>query len=188
MEIVLIRHGMPQIEADRRLSGAAFGRWVSAYNEAGIDAASVPSEEAVAQAKSCAFVVCSSLPRSSQSAKALGVHDVGACESMFREMEMPYANARFPRLSPGTWAVIFRLLWLLGYSANAESFRDARERSRQCAERLARLASEHGKVLFVGHGSLSWLVSRYLKRMGWAGPRKAPRRYWEFGVYRYPGT
>lgn len=185
MEIVLLRHGMPQIAKEGRLTAAEFGKWVSAYNEAGIDAASRPPQNAIVEAGKCAFVVCSSLPRSRESAKALGLKAIGACDALFREMDMPYASWRFPQLSPGVWAVIFRLIWVGGYSANAESFREARERARRCAERLALLAAEHGKVLFVGHGSLNWFVSRYLKSMGWAGPPRAPRRYWEFGVYRY---
>jgi broad specificity phosphatase PhoE len=176
---------MPQINKDQRLSAAEFGQWVSAYNNAGINAGCMPSQGAMEQARTCAFVVCSNLRRSSESAKALGLETIDACESTFREMDMPHAIWRFPRLSPGTWAVLFRLMWAAGYSANVESFSEARERARRCAERLAELASEHGKVLFVGHGSLNWFISRYLKSMGWTGPRKAPSGYWEFGVYRY---
>lgn len=184
MEIVLLRHGMPQIDKGRRLSSAEFGRWVSAYNEAGIDLGCMPTQAAMEQARQCAFVVCSNLPRSSESAKILGFEATDVCDSMFREMGMPYADWRFPRLSPGVWAVLFRCMWAAGYSANAESFKEARERARGCAERLAELASEHGRVLFVGHGWLNWFISRYLRSTGWDGPKKAPRRYWEFGVYR----
>lgn len=185
MEIVLLRHGMPKIDKDRRLSAAEFGQWVSAYNNAGIDIGCMPSQNTIEQAKTCAFVVCSTLLRSSESAKVLGLASIDVCESMFREMDMPYASWCFPRLSPGTWSVLFRLGWAIGYSANVESFREARERARRCAERLVELASEHGTVLFVGHGSLNWFVSRYLKSMGWASPQKAPRKYWEFAVYNY---
>lgn len=179
---------MPVIDQEQRLSATEFGQWVSAYNEAGINVGCAPSQDAIEQAKKCAFVVCSNLPRSLESAKALGLEDIDVCESMFREFDMPHANWRFPHLSPRTWAVVFRLLWAAGYSGNAESFGEARARARSCAERLTELASEHGKVLFVGHGSLNWFVARYLINMGWSGPAKAPRRYWEYGVYRYHAT
>ena len=185
MEIVLLRHGMPVIDHDRRLSASEFGQWVSAYNEAGINIGCAPSQAAIEQAKKCTFVVCSNLPRSLESAKTLGLESIDVCESMFREFDMPHANWRFPRLSPGTWAVVFRLMWAAGYSRNAESFEEARERARNCTERLVELASEHGRVLFVGHGSLNWFVARYLKKVGWAGPAKAPGKYWEYGVFRY---
>ena len=179
---------MPQIDKDRRLSAAEFGQWVSAYNKAGINVGCMPPQDAMEQAKKCAFVMCSNLPRSSESAKVLGLENIDACESMFREMEMPYALWCSLRLSPGTWSALFRLMWGVGYSANGESFREARERARRCSERLTELSFEHGKVLFVGHGLLNWFVSRYLKSMGWEGPQKAPRRYWEFGVYRHRTT
>ncbi|MCK6374106.1 MAG: histidine phosphatase family protein [Zoogloea sp.] len=183
MQIVLLRHGMPKVDKDRRCNAAEFGRWVSEYNAAGIDADCRPPQPAVDQANKCNFVVCSSLPRSLESARALGIESIGVCESVFREMDMPYANLRFPRLSLPVWSVLFRLIWAGGYSANAESFGAARKRARDCAKRLVELASVHGSVLFVGHGSLNWFIARYLRSMGWAGPRKAPRKYWEFGVY-----
>lgn len=179
---------MPVIDQERRLSAAEFGQWVSAYNEAGINVGCAPSQDAIDQAQKCAFVVCSNLPRSLESAKALGLEGIDVCDSIFREFDMPHATWRYPRLSPGTWAVVFRLLWAVGYSKNIESFEEARERARSCAERLAELASEQGKVLFVGHGSLNWFISRYLKKMGWTGSAKAPRRYWEYCVYRYHAT
>jgi broad specificity phosphatase PhoE len=183
VEIVLLRHGMPQIAKDRRLSAAEFGQWVSEYNDAGIDEACIRPSSAIEEARTCAYVVCSNFPRSSESARVLGL-EAYTCESMFREMDMPYATWHFPKLLPGAWSVFFRLIWVFGFSTNAESFREAGERARRCAEILAELAFEHGKVLFVGHGSLNWFISRQLKKMGWVGPQKAPRRYWEYGVYR----
>lgn len=188
VQIVLLRHGMPKVDKDRRLNAAEFGGWVSEYNAAGIDTDCRPPQPAIEQASKCNLVVCSNLPRSLESARALGIETIGICESAFREMDMPYANLQFPRLSLSVWSVLFRLMWVGGYSANAESFDAARERARNCAERLMVLASIHDSVLLVGHGSLNWFVARYLKSMGWTGPRKAPRKYWEFGVYSYQAT
>lgn len=188
MEIVLLRHGRPKIDKDRRLSAAEFGLWVLEYNAASIDIDFKPPANAIEQASRCAFIVGSDLPRSLDSAKALGVENIGACQSIFRELAVPYAGWRFPRFSPTVWTVLFRFMWIFRYSTNAESFKEAKERARCCAARLASLASEHGTVLFVGHGSLNWFISRYLKKMGWSGPKKSPRNYWEFAVYRYSGT
>jgi broad specificity phosphatase PhoE len=185
VRIVLLRHGEPSIDKDLRLSARDFGNWVSCYNAAGIDGNCLPSRAAIEQAARCQFVVCSNLPRSLESAKALGVKDNGPGEDMFREMEMPYASWSFPRLSLVTWCVLFRLMWVIGYRANAESFADARKRARACAERLTELASTHRNVLHVGHGTMNWFIAKHLKSMGWTGS-KAPRKYWEFGVYSYP--
>ncbi len=188
MEIVLLRHGMPKIQKAARPSAAELAAWVSEYNAAGIDLDYPPPDHVIEQARECAFVICSDLPRSKESAHALGVGGVSACDSLFREVRMPYATWRSPRLPLEIWAVLFQLMWVLGYSANGESFSAGRKRARHCAERLAELAAEHGTVLFVGHGSLNWFIARWLKARGWSGPKKSPRRYWELGIYRYEGA
>lgn len=184
MEIVLLRHGRPRIDTRRRLSAAEFGLWLHAYDAAGLDAAGPPPPGALAQAESCNFALCSDLPRAIESAGALG--RMARRDTLFRELGMPRANWRFPRLPPGAWAVLFRLLWLAGYAPATESFGEARERARACAVRLAELAAEHGKVLFVGHGALNWLIAGHLGRMGWAGPPRPSGSHWAFSIYRYP--
>jgi broad specificity phosphatase PhoE len=188
VQIVLLRHGKPKIRTDLRLSAAEWGTWVAEYNAAGIDPEVPPPESAIEKVKSCSFAVCSDLERSRKSADALGIERVSICESMFRELDMPHAGWRYPRLSLVAWAVIFRLMWALGYSRNSESFREGRARARLCAERLAEMAAEHESVVFVGHGALIWFVSRNLNAMGWSGPKRPPRKHWEFGVYLYEGT
>lgn len=134
------------------------------------------------------FTVCSNLERSLESAKLLGVERIGVHSLMFREMDMPNAAWRFPTLSLQTWLVFFRLAWAFGYSANVESFKSAKERARSCATHLANLASTHGTVLFIGHGSLNWFVAKYLKRMGWLSAEKSPRKYWEYSVFHMWST
>lgn len=73
MQIILMRHGRPAIEARQRLSANGFGIWVGHYNAAAIDPASPPPAEAIEQARQAAYVLCSTLPRSLTSAAALGV-------------------------------------------------------------------------------------------------------------------
>lgn len=188
MQIVLMRHGKPKIDTRRRLNAAEFGVWVEQYNAAGIDIECLPTQEAFEQASQCAFTVCSNLPRSLESANALGIESIGIYSHMFREMDMPHAAWRFPILSLQAWLVFFRLAWAFGYSANAESFKSAKARARSCAEQLANLASTHGTVLFVGHGSLNWFIARYLKRMGWQSADRPPKKYWEHSAFYMPET
>lgn len=179
---------MPNVDSDSQVTAADFGRWVERYNASGIHPDCRPPQLAVEQAGQCSFTVCSNLPRSLESAKLLGIKSIDLCDAEFREMDMPFANWRSPRIPVRIWSVFFRLIWALGYSANAESFKAAKERARHCANRLADLASTHGTVLFVGHGSLNWFIARCLKGMEWSCPRKPPRKYWEFGVYCYRAT
>ena len=188
MQIVLMRHGKPKIENRLRLNAMGFGGWVEEYNAAGVDTACQPTPAAIEQANQCKFVVCSNLPRSLESAKTLGIQQLGVSDPMFREMDMPHAAWRFPKLSVLAWSVIFRLAWVLGYSAGGESFKAAKERARRCAEHLVSLASIHGAVLFVGHGSLNWFIAKHLKSMGWLCAEKLPRKYWEFSVFHLKKT
>lgn len=185
MKIVLLRHGKPRIERMRRLSAAELPLWVDAYNAAGLDSDCPPpgmTQELLAQRP---FVVCSDLRRSQESARVLGAADIDACDALFREITMPSANWRLPRLSLTTWEYLFWFLWLFGYSANTESYSAARRRAAHCAERLIEWAEVHDTVLFVGHGSLNWLISRHLRNRGWSGSWRSPYRYWEFAIYRY---
>lgn len=188
MEIVLLRHGKPKIETRDNVTASDFGQWVHAYNRTGIDNTHAPSPITIAKAKACSAVVCSHLPRSIESAKALGVENIEMQDSLFRECDMPYADWTFLQLPVLWWSVVFRVLQILGHSANAESFREARERANLCALRLSELAKKHESVLFVGHGSLNWLVSRKLQRMGWVGPKSVGHGYWDYGIYRFNTT
>ncbi len=183
MQIVLMRHGKPKIDKDLRLNAADFGVWIERYNGSGIGTEYQPSQAAIEQANKCTFTVCSNLPRSIESAKILGIVQIGRCDSLFREMERPHAVWHFPRLSLRAWSAFFRLAWACGYSMNAESFKAARERARRCAEHLAGLASAHGTVLFVGHGLLNWFISKNLRNIGWLCSKNPSGKYWEFGVY-----
>jgi broad specificity phosphatase PhoE len=183
-----MRHGKPKIDKHLRLNAGEFGIWVEKYNAAGIDTEHPPPQDAIEQASQCAVAVCSHLPRSLESAKALGIERIGVHDALFREMEMPHVRWHFSRLSLPMWSVFFRLAWALGYSANVESFKAAKGRARRCTEHLADLASTHDSVLFVGHGTMNWFIAKCLKSMGWSCTEKPPRKYWEFSVYRIQTT
>ena len=183
MQIILMRHGRPVIDARQRLSARGFGTWVGHYNAATIDPASQPPAEAIAQARQAAYVLCSTLPRSLTSAAALGIESPHGRDAAFRELEIPNADWRFPVLPVGLWAVLFRLSWALGYHRHAESFAAARVRAATCTDTLSQLARAHGSVLFIGHGALNWFIARALRRAGWHSSAGAPRRYWQYAVF-----
>lgn len=131
------------------------------------------------------FIVCSDLPRSTDSASELGVTSINSVDPLFREFEVPYLSWRFPKRSASFWTVFFRLLWFAGFSSNSESFSEAKRRAAEYLEKLTDYAGAHDKVLFVGHGVLLWYLARLLRDNGWHGPEAAPRKHWEFGVYSF---
>lgn len=183
MEIVLIRHGKPKIDTSGKVGASDFGKWVVEYDRAGIGTEHKPTTEAIERAERCSFIVCSTLPRSIESAKALDIEDLDIISPLFRECEMPYANWKYPKLSIMSWSVLFRILQLAGYSSNAESYKSIKKRTEKCASQLSALSKEHDSVLYVGHGTIIWFIHKQLIRMGWLGPHKAVKKHWEFGVY-----
>ena len=186
MEIVLLRHGKPAIAEGSKLSSSQFGVWVAEYNQVGIDLALPPTKQAQETAAECDFVVCSHLPRSIESARALGIDCIDVTDFLFREFEMPFADLTTPRLLPATWSGFYRVMWLAGFCANAESYWQAKQRGQTCVEHLLECASSYRRVLFVGHGALLWFICKQLLSQGWSGrPARSPRDYWDFNVYNH---
>ena len=184
MEIILLRHGEPDIPASSKLSASAFCGWVKDYNAAGLSMSSKPTHEALTCASDCNAIVCSNLPRSIESGKALNAEKVILSDSIFNEAELPSANWSRLKLSPKLWAVFFRVLWLLGYSRNSESFTEAKKRAVEAVKILAELANEHNKVIFVGHGVYNRMLANKLRINGWAGPKNPGSKHWAYGVYK----
>lgn len=184
MEIILLRHGKPDIPSLNSLSASAFSRWVRDYNASGLALQSKPTDEALARISECNAIVCSNLPRSIDSARALSAEKVVLSDSVFNEAGLPSANWNRLKLSPAVWVVFFRVLWLFGYSRNSESFKEAKARAAKAAKLLVDLADEHGKVAFVGHGVFNRLLANELRKTGWEGPKNPGSKHWEYGIYR----
>lgn len=185
MEITLIRHGKPITPSLNKISASEFCGWVNKYNAAGLCPSSTPTIEASNCATISNAVVCSGLPRSIESAKLLNADNVVLSDSLFNEAGIPDANWHTLKLSPKLWAVIFRVLWLLGYSRNSESFKDTKARASKAVERLTEIAHKHQRVLFMGHGVYNRILAKELRRSGWVGPKNPGSKHWSFGVYEY---
>ena len=185
MQIVLLRHGKPDVPEHGKLRAAEIHQWVESYNSAGIATQHKPSKQAIEVANSCNTVVCSNLPRSVESAHALGVKEIDFIESIFREIELPHGSFPSPKLSPTFWVTLFRILCFFGYTSNGESLREAKLRASKGTSRLEEIADNSGSVLLVGHGFVNRLIAKALLSNGWQGPVNSGKQFWEFGVYDY---
>lgn len=183
MEIALLRHGKPAAISNVPVSASQFGNWIASYNSAGVERGSVIPQASLEYARTCGVVVTSNLLRSVQSAKFLHVENYQAPDKLFAEAGMPYATWVTFKLPPKYWAVLFRVLWYLGYSKNSESYREARKRSVLAVRQLVDLAESHQSVLLVGHGIFNRLVAQELKGLGWIGPDNPGSKYWAFRTY-----
>lgn len=178
MRIVLIRHGKPKLPDFTRIKSAEMSRWIDAYNSANICGSSAPDESVMTLAQACSYIVCSDLSRSLCSAKILKLEDIQLISKEFREAGLPYNAIPWLRLSPNAWAVIFRLLWFMGFSSNSESFNDFKLRAKHCTMALEKAASENRDVIFVGHGFMNRFIAKNLLANGWSEHTKGGRGYW----------
>ncbi|WP_342032579.1 MULTISPECIES: histidine phosphatase family protein [unclassified Pseudomonas] len=181
-EIILMRHGQPQLAATGNVSALGMKAWIEDYDQSVITRQPAPdtSRQLAARAR---VIVSSTAPRALSSVQALGLEPV-LVDGMFCEAQLPYARWKRPRLSPFTWAVILRVLWLCGYSPNVESAANARARASRAAQRLQSLASE-GPVLLLGHGVINRLIARQLLADGWTRQTRNGSRYWSATVYQH---
>ena len=188
MEITLIRHGKPRLPSLNRLTASAFSDWVREYDASGLCSSSKPAAHVVRRAQACHAVVCSDLPRSVESADALGLNGNILSSALFNEAGLPVADWRGLKLSPKLWAVMFRVFWLFGYARGSESFAEAKTRAAEAGEALVALAREHGSVLFVGHGVYNRILANQLRKSGWSGPKSPNSEHWGMTVYEYQST
>ncbi len=182
MKIVIIRHGKPSLSAWPGIKARELGDWIVAYNRSGIAEVS-PPEKTINAVKTCAMIITSDLPRSIESGKALGPGLPMISNELFREAGLPYGPIALLKMPPKMWALVFRILWSFGYEKNGESIAAFKERSRRAAGRLISLASEHGAVLFVGHGLINTFIARELLSAGWKGPGRMITPYWARAEY-----
>jgi broad specificity phosphatase PhoE len=153
VRITLLRHGRPDFEWQRSVKGSEFRSLEGEYDSA--DVVGNPPEDSLNLALHHKCVVCSDLPRSIQSAKALGVDSIHYSSAIFREMNLPYFDNVPIKLPLKYWVVLLRSLWFFGFSKNTESITIAKTRAKTASEKLMELADEHQSVLLVGHGFLN---------------------------------
>jgi broad specificity phosphatase PhoE len=183
MKITLLRHGEPDFKIPKRAASKEIVNAIKLYDKAGIAADSIPPQQSIDMANNIKVIICSHLPRSLESAQKLTQQPIYLSDALFREASLPSANSSFPKLPPTTWLTIFRILWLFGYAKNGESIAITRQRAKQAAKKLIKLAQQHQHILLVGHGVFNYLIAKELKKLGWKASKKSPREYWEYTSY-----
>ncbi len=180
-EIILMRHGQPDLASVTKVSARDMQHWIEQYDLAGIVDGQVPVE-CQALASHAKTIVSSTAPRALASVRALGLQP-SLVDKVFCEAQLPHGKWARPRLSPFTWAFIFRLSWLAGYAGKVESARDAGRRADMAAQQLQSLAAD-GPVLLLGHGFMNRMIAKRLKSAGWTQHHRGGSRYWSATIYR----
>jgi broad specificity phosphatase PhoE len=178
-----VRHGKPAVDRRTPIAGVAFGAWIQTYNEAPLDVTYLPPASLRARVPAMGCIATSPLRRSRESAVLLAPGRPLGCDALFVEAGSPHTTRLRLRLPPVCWSFLFRMAWFCGWSQDAESLREARQRAQRAAERLVELAREHQSVILIGHGQLNRMISHVLLRMGWHGSRSG-HAYWSVGDLR----
>ncbi len=140
MKIVIMRHGKPGFDFEaikfKRMSSTQLGEIIYNYALSTLDPSSQPSSDSRRMVGKCHFSICSDLPRAIISCELLGGGENNTVDPCFRESALPFLDWHQPRLTFFSWAIIFRFAWLLGFSRNGESCKEAKLRSKLGADKL----------------------------------------------------
>jgi len=186
-----MRHGKPSFDLEeiksKKMPASAMGEIVKNYESSSLDSSFLPNPGALKISKECALLLSSDLPRAVLSSQLLKPDEKLISDSCFRESALPYVDWNFPKLTFFTWAVIFRLLWLVGFSKHGESIKMAKVRAEKGADFLEHYARKGNTVLLIGHGIMNRLLVRELISRKWTVTKKTGEKYWSYTVIEFVG-
>lgn len=183
MRIILVRHGRPHIALTPRTGHRGFHVYISAYDAAPLDPASLPPAELTELGRELAAVFASDRPRSHQSAAALAPQAALLSDPLFAEAPLASPPIPFLRMNVPIWAVVSRLLWHLGFSPRIEGWFASSRRAERAADILIARARAEGTAALVAHGYFNWMIGRVLKRRGFMRRGNHRARYWNTVTY-----
>jgi len=176
-QITLIRHAKVDIDNSKKINSLLLQQWIKEYDFAPIETRSLPPQETIYLAKNADIVLVSSLRRSLDSAKVLGV-DVTEQNGIFNEAAIPEVKFPLLKLKPKTWLVILRILLLFGLGKKDTSLKASTLRAKEASQKLISLSTTHDHIALVGHGGMNWLISKELKKEGWKPEGKESHENW----------
>ena len=167
MQVILIRHGEPDIKQKRWYrrkdvlshDERYLQSEIKTLSHTPLDISTLPVDR----------IYHSSLRRAAHTAELLfGENFRLIADRRYREFERGVMRLAGIYLPLKIWKIASRLQWLLGFSApEIEPVQRARERSRSNARHLEKLALKQKIVVVVAHGFHNRYVGRYMKSFGW---------------------
>ena len=186
--IIIMRHGKPKTDLELlkkvKTTPEKLGRIIQEYENCSLAWDSRPPQSALEVAKSCRALVSSDLPRAQESARLLLPEREVYVDAIYRESTLPHAHWNRPQLTFFTWALIFRVFWLMGFSKNGESIGKAKKRAGKAVEQIIKLTDKHGSVLLMGHGIINRLIAKTLEAQDWQRMSCSGEQYWAYSVYQ----
>ncbi len=182
-QIILIRHAKVDSDHSEKIDSSSLKDWVALYDTANIHADSFPSEETIDMVKNADLILTSSLRRTIDSAKVLGI-DIYESNAVFDEALIPEVNIPFLKLKPKSWLVILRVMLLLGLGKKDTSLKASKQQAKDANKRLLALSTEYDSVVLIGHGGMNWLIRKELMKEGWSLEPNASNKNWGMTVLK----
>ena len=182
--IHLVRHGKSALSRRVWLSATEYRDWWAQYDSLGLDAKSTPTRafwDAAAQAD---CVLCSTLPRSQETARLAAGDKTPHCDALFVEAPLPPPPwPNWLKLKPRFWGAIARIHWMWGGHGDQESAKHARQRAARAADRLLAEAANGRVVLLAAHGWFNRMIGQELTRRGWHCVADGGFRHWSVRTF-----
>jgi len=166
LQIILIRHGNPEINKNGWFSYKAAKNYIKAYDTVGVKSFDAPP--VILESYEGVKIYSSSLFRAYDTAlKIFDEEDAINADSTFIEFQREITP--LPLILPiKGWTGLSRFFWLIGlHSSDVPSFKSERVRAELDAVFLEKAAKNNNKVILVGHGFLNKFIVKYLKKSGW---------------------
>ncbi|NNC36284.1 MAG: histidine phosphatase family protein [Hyphomonadaceae bacterium] len=181
--IILARHGEPDLSRRVYLNWRGYKYWWRLYDEAGLK----PGQSAPKMIKELAnkadVVISSTLPRAIETAEMASGATPDLQEPLLVEAGLPPPNLGYIKLKPRMWGILSRVSWVIGFSGEVESRKDAKIRAQKAADILSDHASG-GKMLFVAaHGWFNRMIRPQLKRRGFKCVEDHGDLHWSYRRY-----
>ena len=182
--ITLARHGRPHADRTVRLNAAGYRGWWANYDTVGLHPDEMPPRDVVEEALRADILLCSSLPRSVETAKAVAPGRRVTVDPLFVEAPLPPPPLPpFLQLKPPTWGVLSRIVWWLGYSDGVESRTAASARAERAADVLVDAARGGDHVMMFAHGWFNRMLRPALQRRAYECVQDGGDAYWSFRTY-----
>jgi broad specificity phosphatase PhoE len=192
MEIVLVRHGRPEVVGRYNPLSIVRGRdcegLIAEYARSGLDRGFGPPHSLRERAEKVKAAYASSIRRAVESADALGLGDRLTVDPLFDEAGIPWGYLNNWRLPIALWMGVARFVWLLGYAPNSEGIGAMRARARRGARVLHDAAVQSDSVMLVGHGCINAFIHRELKKLGWEPLMWFRHGHWAANTLTYSGS
>ncbi len=175
MNIILVRHGLPEAASNSKMNATGFAKWVRAYNHSNIHLNSQPPEK-LTKVLDASYVFSSNLNRAVHSATICTGRKPDRVLSEFRELDIP--RFKLPlSMSINSWLFVSRVAWFMGLSGKSESMSMGKTRVAIAADRLVEQSCLNQDIAVFGHGLFNRYLAKELERRGWI-IKSSNRGYW----------